>query len=409
MVPVIFGLMGFAVDLGRLYLIRGELKTAANAMALAAAAQLIGTEAALDNATSMALLTLDQGSGIGNRYNFGMLQLGQSTGLLASEVPQPAYFSTLEAAQEAGEDATSEASGPEARYVKVTVSAEAPLLFWSFLALGAERKTVVRAQAIAGISAPLCTACGIEPIAIAALDQEDPVHFGFTPNTKYTLAYSCSGTPAPTAISGTTQVISYVLLDHYNAEAETLADEQTQLYRIGAQGLLPSTNTALSCISINAERQIWANAAPRACNQYVVSQVTSFLCGLATRFSAETPEACAGVPEIDLVAPAYTPDTDLTDVEDYAAYAGNARRVITVAVVDQIQNTSAMVVLGFRQFLVEPNPDDVTINPADRYGRFAALYIGYPVPLRQGWFRDPTGQIPACQVTAGPGKVVLHQ
>ena len=181
-----------------------------------------------------------------------------------------------------------------------------------------------------------------------------------------------------------------------------LADEQTQLYRIGAQGLLPSTNTALSCLSINAEKQIWTNAAPRACNQIVVSQVTSFLCGLATRFSAETPGACAGVPEVESLAGVYAPDTDLTDVEDYASYAGNARRAITVAVVDQIQNTSSMIVLGFRQFLVEPNPDDVTINPADRYGRFAALYIGYPVPVRQGRFDG-------CMVTAGPGKVVLHQ
>ena len=45
LVPVIFGLMGFALDLGRLYLIRGELNQAANAMALAAAAQLNGATA----------------------------------------------------------------------------------------------------------------------------------------------------------------------------------------------------------------------------------------------------------------------------------------------------------------------------------------------------------------------------
>jgi len=40
LVPVMFGLMGFAIDLGRLYLIRGELNQAASAMAMAAAAQL---------------------------------------------------------------------------------------------------------------------------------------------------------------------------------------------------------------------------------------------------------------------------------------------------------------------------------------------------------------------------------
>jgi hypothetical protein len=35
LVPVLFGFMGFAIDLGRMYLIRGELNTAANAMAVA--------------------------------------------------------------------------------------------------------------------------------------------------------------------------------------------------------------------------------------------------------------------------------------------------------------------------------------------------------------------------------------
>src|SRR5579871_5281482 len=42
MVPVFFGLMGFAVDLGRLYLIKGELNEAAAAMALQSATQLLG-------------------------------------------------------------------------------------------------------------------------------------------------------------------------------------------------------------------------------------------------------------------------------------------------------------------------------------------------------------------------------
>ena len=37
LVPVLFGLIGFAIDLGMIYVVKGELKTAANAMALAAA------------------------------------------------------------------------------------------------------------------------------------------------------------------------------------------------------------------------------------------------------------------------------------------------------------------------------------------------------------------------------------
>ena len=45
-VPVLAGIIGFAVDLGILYAVRGELKEGAAAIALAAAQQLNGTDAA---------------------------------------------------------------------------------------------------------------------------------------------------------------------------------------------------------------------------------------------------------------------------------------------------------------------------------------------------------------------------
>src|SRR5258708_36367702 len=94
LVPVIFGMMVFAIDLGRLYLIRGELTQAAQAMATTAASHLIGTDAALADATTAARLTLDDSAGHGNKYNFGSLVIGGSTGLLASNVSDPSYFST---------------------------------------------------------------------------------------------------------------------------------------------------------------------------------------------------------------------------------------------------------------------------------------------------------------------------
>ena len=42
LVPVVFALMGFALDLGILYSVKGELKSAAESMALAATGQQIG-------------------------------------------------------------------------------------------------------------------------------------------------------------------------------------------------------------------------------------------------------------------------------------------------------------------------------------------------------------------------------
>jgi hypothetical protein len=128
----------------------------------------------------------------------------------------------------------------------------------------------------------------------------------------------------------------------------------------------------------------------------------AFVCGVASRFDFVVPDACTGVTEVDTIATAYQPDTDISDIEEYVAYTGNTRRVITVAIVESLSASDAMPALAFRQFLIEPHPDNVTINAADNNARFNALYLGYPVPLRQGRFD-------ACALTAGPGKVVLHQ
>ena len=67
-----------------------------------------------------------------------------------------------------------------------------------------------------------------------------------------------------------------------------------------------------------------------------------------------------------------------------------------------------MTVLGFRQFLVVPNPDGTFFNPADPNGRVPALYIGNPAPVQSGWF--DTRYANSCPVGSfsGPGKVELH-
>jgi hypothetical protein len=409
LVPVIFGLMGFAVDLGRLYTIKGELKAAADAAALAAAAQLAGTDASTGNASAMARLTIENASGYGNRYNFAGNAIGETEGSLSSEIPEPTYHQAVVDAtgtntSEGG--GGGEVSGQLARHVKVTLRADAPLLFWGLLAAGSERKTPIEVSAVAGRSAPLCTACAIEPLAIGALDPEDTTDFGFVLAIKYTFGYSCNGTPTPSGIQGATQRIPYLLLNRYDENATLFPDENQQAYRIGAQGLPASPNPLLACVRILSEEgeQVWVNAAPNNCSQAnVPSPVRSLVCGLYARFDSTIPDACVNVPEVDTMVQAYLPDVDLADLEDYAAYTGNGRRVITVPVVDALNPAGAMSVLGFRQFLVDPDPAlATTINAGDQNGRFVALYIGSVAPLRQGRFDG-------CQQTAGPGKVVLHQ
>lgn len=403
LVPVIFGLMGFGLDLGRLYLVRGELNHAAESMAQASASKLIGTDAALDGANLAARLTLDNSSGFGNKYNFGSLPIGESTGFLNSDAPDPTYYlSAVEAIGEASGAGISEVSGATAKYSRVNLTAEAPLLFWGLLTLGQDRRTTIAAQAVAGISAPLCTACGIEPYAIAAISQADPTDFGFVVGTKYSLGFQCTAGPTPPTLPGTTQRIPYLIIDRFNDGSAF--DETQQLYRIGAQGLLPSITSALSCVSVNGTEIAWASVQPRNCaTNTVPAGVTSTICGIASRFDAAAPGACANVTDVDTLSSAYQADPDVADYDDYTQYTGNARRVITIPIVDTLLPAGPMTVLGFRQFLVEPTQNDVTVSPADQNGRFGVLYIGNPVPLRQGRFDG------GCQLTAGPGKVVLHR
>jgi hypothetical protein len=52
---------------------------------------------------------------------------------------------------------------------------------------------------------------------------------------------------------------------------------------------------------------------------------------------------------------------------------------------------------------VQPQFGGTNITPADTSGRFLAMYIGSVAPVKQGRFDG------GCQITSGPGKVVLHQ
>jgi Flp pilus assembly protein TadG len=422
MVPVFFGLMGFAFDLGRLYLIRGELNEATSAMAIAAAQQLIGTSAALDNATAAAQETLDDSSGHADKYNFGALQIGQSTGLLSSQAADPAYFATVAGATGTDTTGSDQADGTTARHVQINVTADAPLLFWSFLSLGQSRKTTIAAQSVAGISSPLCTACAVQPVAIAALSTDDTTDFGFVIGTQYTFAFQCLSTPPtvppPTAFSGTVQVVQYGIIDR---DKVSTLDGSQNLYRIGADGLISSTDVTQSCLSIGETYTLWQDpdtqaflAAQSCSNILPPAGVVEWLCGLDSRLDTNLPDVCSqNVSDAETLFSAYTPDSDVAVYDDYTAYTGNTRRVITAAVVDTLATTSTgtMNLLGFRQFLIEPNADGI-VPVSDQWGRIAALYIGSPMPVRQGYIgnrADINPNLACTSVTTGPGKVVLHQ
>jgi hypothetical protein len=142
-------------------------------------------------------LTVENSSSFGNKYYFHGLPIGQTTGSLTSIVPDPAYYATAADAIASATSAGAETASSQAKYVRVRISGQTQLLFWSFLPIVSDRNVNVLATAVAGISAPLCQACGIEPFAVAAISQSDTVDFGFTLGTKYSFTYLCTSRPVP--------------------------------------------------------------------------------------------------------------------------------------------------------------------------------------------------------------------
>ena len=404
LVPVLFAFMGFAVDLGMMYSVKGELKAAADAMALAAAAQLIGTETSTTAANAASQLTIETGSGFGNKYYFHGFPIGQSNGSLTSVVTDPAFFATAADAIASGTTGAGGVDGSLARYVRVTINGQIQRLFWGFLPPINGNNITVAATAVAGISPPLCLACGIEPFAVAAVNQGDTTDFGFVQGTKYSFTFLCTpaGGVTPGILAGASQLLYYLVLNRYDLNATVLSDEGTQAFRDGAGGLPGSTNTAQACFRVSNTEVIWASATVSGCNVgQVPAVVTDMLCGLDTRFETTISTACMNIPSIDSLT-AYQPDSDLNDYNSYTDYTGNGRRIITVPIVDSLNSGGNMTVLGFRQFLLIPNQGSFDITPGDNYGRFVAIYIGSVAPV-------PQGRFDGCQQTAGPGKVILHQ
>jgi len=404
LVPVLFGLIGFAIDLGIMYVVKGELKTAANSMALAAAQQLIGTDAATDAASAAAQLTVLNSANVGNKYDFNGLAIGQTNNNLESTAPPPSYFATAASAIAAGGNGgVGGVGGSQAKYAVATISGQIPLVFWNFLPIVTSRNIAVVATAVAGISAPLCTACGIEPFAVSAIDQTDTTDFGYTLNELYSFTYLCTGIPVPAPLAGAAQELNYVLLNRLDPNAVVYPDETSQIFRDAAGGLPGNTNSAIACFTINNTEVIWVNAAPVACSAAAPAPVvTDALCGLDSRFEVSANPACEAIAGSDVLSTIYPADTDLNSYTVYTDYTGDGRRIITIPIVDAISATANMTVLGFRQFLLMPAQGGIAINPDDPNGRFVAMYIGSVAPVKQGRFDG-------CQQAAGPGKVVLHQ
>ena len=409
---LLFGLMTFAVDYGRFYLVQAELQTAADAAALAAAKSLSGTFNADLHAAAQITASFDNTDTNDNRFNLRQNQIGEGATNLPTQISVD-YFSTRLDAITPG--ATGGATGADAKYVRVQISAQVPVLFGQFINANIGPTQTVIASAVAGISSPICSACGIDAIAIVDPSAgSDPVNFGLTPGNFYTffltnaLATStgCTVGTQP-ALNGTDSniLVEYSFLNH--VPNGPVVDPDSTLFELGAGGMQQADSTTLDLPELAIS------------DSYTACPGQSIICGLNTRFGVDaTSNACGdgtiAAGEFSALAQIFSTDTD-TGIGDYSAgvglqdfateYDGNVRRVITVPVVDA---TDTLNVLNFVQFLVEPS-DTVGegLDPSLATGAFRAQYIttisgSSPVPLRCG------GVGGACSVQFGVGRTVLH-
>lgn len=438
---VIFGFMVMSIDFGRLYLIQGELQTAADAAALAAASQLVGTANSTlyagDQQSGQVGASFDNTDAFDNRFNLRINQIGAGSTDLVTGILVDFFSTRLDALANVAGGKT----GTDAKYARVTISAQAPVLFPQFINPSFGPRPTVVAAAVAGISSPICTACGIDVLAI--VDQSagaDPVDFGLTEGSFYTLYLDASmqtspvgptcttTTPADITLTGN-PVVNYVILDHVPTGG--VIDPDGTLFELAAAGMESSDNDTIG--TTGAATLAGTAGFPEAIFGSYTGLIPTtgdpgqdVICGLNNRFGVDpasaTPCDTVVAGEFLALAPAFTgvADTDPGNAGGYAAggdgflqdfgseYDGNLHRVLTVPVVD---DPSTLNVLGFRQFLLENDPaapGGSGLNPAAaavgtcQGGAFPVQYMGWPVPLRCG------GVGGACTVSFGVGRTVLH-
>jgi Flp pilus assembly protein TadG len=423
-----FGLLTMAVDYGRFYAIQAELQTAADAAALAAGTKLSGITSSTDQANLQWNASFDPTTGNDNRFNLRLNQVLFSTNLEAQTTAS--YFSNLTEAigntgggQAGGIDW---GSGTYAKFARVQISAQAPVLFAPFLNRTPGSLPTITVSAIAGLSAPLCRVSGIDDLAIVDPSMgsgADTDNFTLVPGDFYTLSLSASQAP----LDSTDSTIQYVVLDHFPNGVQDTSMLDDLLFELAAGGMSNNPASAPPSGSISIGDVEVAYGSPNTIATTVLLGTTSavgqdILCGLNMRFGIDpfTYDACSTAttsvdfPQLVSLFPGAA-DSDTATVasaaggqQDFATDycqegACNFRRVLTVPVADFADSLN---VLNFRQFLLEPSPPTATvtegIDPTAANGSFRAQYLGAIVPVRSGNIGG------SCGVNVGVGRVVLH-
>ncbi len=180
---VMIGMLGLAIDIGRMFVYKTELQTFADNSAMAAIAKMDGTQAGVQAANATALTGPD-GASLANKVNFDSTTISTVT---------TSYATTFSGTYDSYATASSPVTNTY-RFLKVTASSNVALTFLPVLP-GISNAYTVSATAIGGQHETPAnfTTGALLPFAPDAHNQADTKNYGLTPGTEYALKWDNGG------------------------------------------------------------------------------------------------------------------------------------------------------------------------------------------------------------------------
>jgi len=180
---VMIGMLGLAIDIGRMFVYKTELQAFADNSAMAAIAQMDGTQTGVQGANATALTGPD-GASLANKVNFDSTTISTVTTSYATS-----FSGTYDSFATASSAATN-----NYRFLKVTASSNVSLTFLPVLP-GISNLYTVSASAVAGQQATSnLTNGGLLPFAPDAHNPADTTNFGLLPGQEYSLKWNGGNT-----------------------------------------------------------------------------------------------------------------------------------------------------------------------------------------------------------------------
>jgi Flp pilus assembly protein TadG len=161
-------MLGLAVDVGRMYVVRNEAQAYADAASLAAALELDGTAPGISRAQGAVSATA-------NRWNLGTAAFSGTQVDFGTDAAGPWHLNP----------------SPTAGYRFVRVRASATLTLIFIPVITSARTSVINAGAVAGQVLKTDFREGVFPFSPIAHNPADP-NYGFTPGTQYTLRWAAN-------------------------------------------------------------------------------------------------------------------------------------------------------------------------------------------------------------------------